>query len=306
MTIRSMTGYGGAKYKEDGFRLEVECKSVNGKSRKVYASVPSDLLWLESEIEARARRFVGRGRVDIDIKVSWDVDGQIKEGFFIDQEAFELVADSLKSLAERMRIGPVDVSDVLEFRELLERDPASDLGESRDRIIEVVDEALADMVESRRSEGRRLERKLRGLLDQLEDGLTAIQSEIDSENKALNARFMERVQKVIESHELGQIDSDRLKQEIAVAAEKRDISEELQRIESHLQALRETLDDKRQKQPESAEPEGVGKTIDFYLQELIREVNTVCSKVDSADLTDRAIDMKSTIEKLREQAANIE
>lgn len=297
--LRSMTGYGSSQTNVDGWRLDVTCRSVNHKSLSVRVQPPEELCWVEPEVVRRIRERVARGRVEVKIGLEPGADGTRIDFEAIDEKRFSVVARELKRLAvDHGLYSPVSMEAMWEYRPFFERSAGKVLSEERgDDILPVVDEAIDEMVQSRVTEGEGIARELSQLLEALAQHLDEVDQLIDEQDSERRSRVESRLRKALEEFEVGEIDERRLTQEVAYYVEKGDISEEFQRSRSHIERLKSIVDQSR---------EAVGKKIDFYLQELIRETNTMGSKSQYAKLTDRIIDMKSLVEKMREQAANVE
>lgn len=299
MALTSMTGFGRASGGGDGWRLEVQCTSVNRDRLDVRLRLGSRLRRLEREVRDLARDRFRRGKIEIDAELEVVPTGEGNGEGLLDDERFRAVCRELQELSERTATGPVTLDDILEFREHFERRAGPEVEDVADEILELVDEALGELAASRREEGRGLERDLAGYLDDLHSDLEAYRDRVPEELDRLRDRIADRVEEAMKDYDGSLPEEDRLAQEIVFHVDKADVSEELQRAISHVGELRETVE-------EAEVDEAVGKEIDFYLQELVRETNTLSSKSHSSDLTDLAISMKSTVEKMREQAANVE
>lgn len=298
MPVMSMTGFGAARLERHGRSLRVECKSVNHRTLEVRVHASRELRWLEPHVRRAARARLGRGRVDVRLELGAAAEQQ--GGFdAIDAGRFDEVARRLRELSEASLGGAqVTLSDVLSFRSYVERDDAERFDESAlDALLPVVEQALERLQEARRAEGAGIDDDLRGHLRELGERIDAVDALDEAERPAYRSRIEARLRQAVSDFGVGQIDEERLAQELAYVAERGDISEELQRARSHVERLGQVLD--------AAGDEGVGKKIDFYLQELIREVNTMGSKSHLAAQSDLVVEMKSIIEKMREQSANV-
>lgn len=297
--LSSMTGYGQASGRVDGWRLRVECRSVNHKRLSIRVHTPDALRWSESAITKRIRSVLERGRVEVHVQLEPVADAGGPGFDAIDESRFEAVVAELQRLAAEHQLAtPVRMESLEPYREFFER--RSDEVISADNpqpIVDVVDDAVEQLIASRREEGRGLCRELVEYLGQLRghlEEITTLRAEGDTKR---HSRVEARLREAIESFDIDELDESRLHQEVAYYVEKGDISEEIQRAAAHLQKLDSVVE---------TSSTAVGKKIDFYLQELIRETNTMGSKSRHPKLTERVIEMKSLIEKMREQAANIE
>lgn len=298
MAVFSMTGFGAERLEFEGRSLRVECKSVNHRTLEVRVHTPHELRWLEPHVVRAAREFLGRGRVDVRLELG---DATERRGGFdaIDAERFDEVARKLRELSEAsLDTSQVTLSDVLTYRSHFERDDADrfDAG-ALDVLLPAVRVALERLRDARQAEGAGIEDDLRGHLLALGARIDEVEALDRNERPAYRSRAEARLRQAIADFGVGQLDEERLAQELAYVAERGDISEELQRARSHVERLSLMLD--------QADAGGVGKKIDFYLQELIREVNTMGSKSHLAAQSDLVVEMKSIIEKMREQSANV-
>ena len=299
MALRSMTGFGRAEGTSDEWRVEIECRSVNRKRLDVRVHLPGDLNRLESVVRRRVKERVGRGRVDVYVDFDFLPGGGGEGGQLFDVERFNAVCQELQSLSERSATGPVGLDDILTFHEFFEREQPFEVDEEDEVLLSTVDQAVDRLVESRGEEGEGIERDLLDHLETLAEDLEAYRQRAPQAVEQMRQRIGERVRQALEEFDGPEPKEERLAREIVYYADKADVSEELQRAASHVDSLRELIG-----QSESGEP--VGKQLDFYLQELVRETNTLSSKSNTSALTDAAVSMKSTVEKMREQAANVE
>ncbi len=304
MTFQSMTGYGSAQVESGGWQLSIECRGVNHRSLEPRFFVgDAQWRWLETVAVQAVKQAVCRGRVDVRIDAVAKSSGQAAESALIDPELFGAVCRELSELADENGLsGGVALRDVLVFRSRFERQKSEKIekeGEYDEAVVAALQAAVEQFVESRIIEGSGIRADLYAHLERIERGLGQIRDCVTTEANAYNQRLVQRLQEAASRFELGELDEQRIAQELVFYADRSDISEELQRAGSHVIKLRGLI------RPEKiGEPRG--KKIDFYLQELFREANTMGSKSNSAVLTDRVIDIKSSIEKMREQAANVE
>lgn len=299
MTIRSMTGYATASAQAEGWIVSVEARSVNHRGLDMRLNVPRECSWLEPKVTELIRKRMHRGRVQLRVDLDFDQAADDVEVSYIDEARFGAVCHELRELSKSTATGPMTLRDVLEFRHVFEKKTVAEISEDNPALMPAVEAAIDALVDSREKEGAGIAADLEGHLQSLNDNLERLEALLPTELEAFRARLKARVSEAVADFGAGDIDDEKLAQELAYYADKSDVSEELQRAKSHVEKLRGIL------AGEGAD-EGVGKTIDFYLQELIRETNTMGSKSSSAKGTDIVIEMKSTVERMREQAANIE
>lgn len=298
MPLRSMTGYGSASGQTDEWTLDVECRSVNHKGLDVRIDLPSELRALESVAKKAVQRHVERGRVRVHLDFEFD-HTRTEQNALIDPKRFRTVRRQLEGLADKEGLGPVTMENVLEFRDFFESEATPQVAADNPVLLKTLDEALEQLVEARTTEGLGLEEDFNQHLDTLASKFADYRERKPDALETLRDGIEERVREVMTDCDAGEPDEQRLAQEIVYYTDRADVSEELQRAESHVENLRTLVNDTPAEEP-------VGKEIDFYLQEMVRETNTLSSKSHTAKLTEIAITTKSTVEKMREQAANVE
>lgn len=294
-----MTGFGRATGRSDDWSVEVECKSVNRDRLDVRVHLPGELSSLEPVVRERVKSQVGRGKVDVYIDFEFLPGAEAESGQLFDPDRFNAVVGELQELSKRTATGPVNLANIVEFRDLFEREQPFEVDEDDEVFLSAIGEAVDELLESRTEEGLGLADDLQGYLDEFAEELASYQQRAPDEIDKLRERIETRVRKALEEFDGTEPDQDRLAEEIVYHTDRADVSEELQRAESHVESVRELI-------AESPVEEPVGKEIDFYFQELQREANTLSSKSATSELTDLAVAMKSLVEKMREQAANIE
>lgn len=310
-SLCSMTGFGRAQCRVQGCRVQVEVRSVNHRTLDARIILPDEARGLEAKILDEVRRRFHRGRLEGRIELIKDETFTSANLRLIDEARFEAVLRQLKSLAEAHRLsdqtlegagsGPT-LSDVLAFSDHLVKsnpDSATSLDEAtQTAVLGCVADALDALDAARRREGEGIAKDLNAHLDAIAANLTALEELYPREQASFQGRLEVRVREALERFGVD-LDHGRLAQEMVYYGERSDVSEEIQRAKSHLDKLRHLVEAAHDGEPR-------GKTIDFYLQELMREANTTASKSNAASLTDRAVAMKVSVEKMREQAANVE
>lgn len=293
--IRSMTGYGRAEATGPRLALAVEVKSVNHRHLDVALKLPRALASLEPDARRLVQSAIQRGRVDVTVNLS-PVEGGSLNPLTVNLAQAREYAEVARRLADEMNlVGGPTVSWLLEQPGVISREtePALSPEDAWPLLERALSRALGELLARREAEGEALRRDLLGLGAALgaQIDLIAERAPVAVERRA--ARLRERIQSL-----LGEavIDEGRIATEVAIWAEKTDITEELARLRAHLGQLVALL----------REGGTVGRTFDFLVQEMNREVNTVGSKADDLEIAQAVIAAKSTLEKLREQAQNIE
>lgn len=293
--IRSMTGYGRAESTGARTILTVECKSVNHRHLDVSLKLPRVLAAFEADARRLIQASVQRGRVDVSTTVT-TAEGTVLNPLTVNVAQAREYADAARRLSEALDLsdGP-SLGWVMGQPGVLTREEqvALSADEAWPLLEKALAGALAMMVERRETEGAALARELTGLRAVLTGHVDAVARRVPAAVERRAARLTERMRAMLEGAEL---DQARLAAEVAVWADRTDVSEELARLRAHLAQLAALLDG----------DEPVGRTLDFLIQEINREVNTIGSKADDLEISQAVIAAKATLEKMREQVQNIE
>jgi uncharacterized protein (TIGR00255 family) len=291
--IKSMTGYGRGEWQENERRVEVEVKSFNHRYLDILLHLPRRLNSLETQVRNLIKQRVSRGRVEVFV--------QIEDSSLLEQRLeldLALAKDyhlALKNLQQDLGIpGEIRLETLANFKDIFTRKEVETNLDKEWASLQVALEAgLGSLEQMRRNEGLALREDFLSRLMAIEEMAREIEKKAPLALKACRDQLAERVQEL--SGGLP-VDESRLAQEVAYLAERSDITEELVRIRSHLNQFREMLDD----------PEPVGRKLEFLLQEINREVNTIGAKANNAGIAQVAVGIKSELEKMREQVQNVE
>ncbi len=286
-TLKSMTGYGRAESDWEAGRVTVEVRSLNNRFLEVSVRAPKDLLFLDNELKKNARERFSRGKIEIYISI----EGGIK-GFSVDIEKARQVLTALEGVAE-LSGDEVKLEHVLSVGDVVRWNEKADVKGLADVVLSVTGQALDRMSEHRVQEGSAIQKDLAERLKNLRDMSMKMPPLAESVPERI-AENLDEFLKRIEKNEL--IDNQRLEAEIAILSQKADVSEELSRLETHLDAMEKAL----------SEGGPAGRRMDFLIQELVREVNTIGSKAGVVDLSSIVVDFKTELERVREQVQNIE
>jgi uncharacterized protein (TIGR00255 family) len=293
--IRSMTGYGHASAESDALRAAVAVRSVNHRFLDVTLHLPRRLQAVEAEVKERVAAAVARGRVEVSIQAALADTGV--EAVVASQPLVTSLVRTLRDMQSEYGLeGGVSVADLVRFPGALERveGPAEVKDAVRVAIGDLVARALEGLDAMRRGEGERLLAELERLLAAIEAAAARIEARSRESRELRQEALVERVRALV--GELGLEDS-RLYQEVVRAVERHDVAEELQRLRSHTASFRELM---------AGDGRAAGKRLDFLAQELMREANTVGSKVQDAPAIRDVVELKAEIERLREQVQNVE
>ena len=293
--IRSMTGYGRGEAAGARTILSVECKSVNHRHLDVSLKLPRVLGPFEADARRLIQAAVQRGRVDVSATVMAP-EGTVLNPLTVNLAQAKEYAEAARTLAAALdlRDGP-SLGWVMGQSGVLTREEQAPLSaeEAWPLLERALSSALAELVDRRETEGRALGQELSSLGATLAAHVDTVARRAPMAVERRAARLRERMQAMLAGAE---IDPSRLATEVAVWADKTDVSEELARLRAHLAQLGALLAGDGQ----------VGRTLDFLIQEINREVNTIGSKADDLEISQAVIAAKSTLEKMREQVANLE
>jgi len=290
--IRSMTGFGRSEIQRDGVLLVTEIRSVNNKFCEISLRLPKWLAHFEFKTRALVQQKILRGKLSVSI--TWNGDGN-DLALCLDENVADRYFNLLKALKERYGLaGEIGLQAFLGFPDLLspEKGPVAD-EDSWKLVEEGVQKALDDVISMKDAEGKALSEDLVLRVEILLDHLSRIEKRapfrVEEAKKKLKARLSELL-------EAGEIPEDRLALEIAMFADKLDCTEECVRLRAHAKQF-ETL---------VRGPELAGRKLNFLLQEMNREANTIGAKASDVEIVNEVVNIKNEIEKLREQVQNVE
>jgi len=296
--IKSMTGFGRGEASEGPFKATVEVRSVNHRFADVKFKLPSELAGVERMLHQRLSGLVHRGRLDISVNVTRGADGA---------ELFEInhpVVSSYLKAAEQIRIryelpGEVGIQDVLALPDAIRSRPGAVAltRENEAALLSAFDKAISAHDAMRMEEGKILARDIGRRILGIRKSCDAIRRRAPKMVPLYARRLKGRIKDLGSAVDGGTLDPTRLAQEVALAAERSDITEELVRLDGYIEQLMDLMADTK---------EPVGKKLDFIMQEMNREANTINSKALDLAICRDALEVKAEVEKIREQVQNIE
>ena len=291
--IKSMTGYGRGEWQGEGRRVEVEVKSFNHRYLDISLRLPRRLASLESQVRNFIKQRLSRGRVEFFVQV--DNSSLPEQKLELDVALAKDLHFALQSLKEVLGIpGEIRIETMANFKDIFgHKEVEIDLEKEWAFLQGALEGALNGLEKMRSQEGLTLRGDFLCRLQTIEEMIGTIEEKAPGVLRASHDRLAERVREM--SGALS-IDEGRLAQEVAYLAERSDITEELVRIRSHLNQFREMLD----------RPEPMGRKLEFLLQEINREANTIGSKASDAGMAQVIVGVKSELEKMREQVQNVE
>jgi len=287
-----MTGFGRAKAESDLFSVNVEIKTVNHRFCEMNIRMPRQLLKIEDRLKKKLSQYIRRGRVEV--YVTLEGEGSVTRKVHVDWKLLDEYSQIIEQVREKYHVeGIVTLQDLLSRSEFLHIEESEIGNDELERLVlEATEEAANLLRQMRLAEGEELKKDLLAILSQLEINVLELQKFAP----LVVHSYKERLTKRMEEFVNGQLDETRILTEVAVFADKADINEEVTRLKSHVQQFLHTL--------QSIEP--IGRKLDFIVQEMNREANTIGSKANDSNIAKQVVDIKSLLEKLKEQVQNIE
>lgn len=291
--IKSMTGYGSASGSAQGFNISVELKSVNNRFLDTSVRMPRSFMFAEDTVKSAVQRHISRGKVDVFVTV--DSAGTDEVCVKVNEALLKGYVTAVKHIAEEYGLNDdVSAMSVARFPEVLTVEKADiDTEAVAAAIGELTELALEDFDKMRLREGEKLRDDVLSRLQTIDALVTTVERSAPETVKAYRSRLEQKMQEVLGT---AGIDESRILAEAAIFADHIAVDEETVRLRSHMAQLRQMV--------EGSSP--TGRKIDFLVQEFNREANTIGSKCQNSDIAHTVVDLKSEIEKIREQIQNIE
>lgn len=288
-----MTAYGRAESIKSDLEYIVEIRSVNHRYREIVLKLPQSLLPFEEMVKSLVSERVKRGRVDISIQLKDNGNkGLMLE---LNRPVVRAYMDIFNALGQELGSEqPLDLSLFSQIKDaIIIKQYGVDLERIEPDLRVVIDEAFDSWETMRINEGKAIERDFLERLDKIREYIDDIRQRAEQASKWYRDKLIQRIKKLEQSIE---INEDRLMQEVAFMAEKTDVTEELIRVESHVDQFKNYM----------TQDDAVGRRLDFLLQEINREVNTIGSKAADSLISHLVVEIKAELEKLREQTQNVE
>lgn len=290
--IVSMTGFGRSKKESDRLSVTVELKTVNHRFCEFYFRMPRQLLKIEDKLKKKLGDHILRGRVEVFVTLSGEA--VVNRKVQIDWSLLDQYYQYITSINQKYGLDQqISLNELIAREEIISIEESDEEnGELEVLVLEAVEEAALGLKAMRKTEGEALARDISENLTQIKQRVNGLR---ELTPRVVN-QYQERLTKRMQDFLAGQIDEARILTEVAVFAEKADISEELTRLDSHIQQFQKII---LLKEP-------VGRKLDFLVQEMNREVNTIGSKANDSTIASEVVEMKSLLEKIKEQVQNIE
>lgn len=297
--VQSMTGYGRGTVVEKDFSFSIEIKTVNHRYTELNLRMPRFLNPVENRIRKLLLAKIQRGHVDVFINASYT--GTEGRKVTIDKGLAKAYHDSLEELTSLLQVpaesGQQELFFIADRPDVLVPAEADiDLDSLWPGMESAVNEALDHLVAMRRTEGENISRDVAARIGRIESQLETLQQRAPETVKAYRERLTRQLKELLADAGTGPLDESRIIQETAIYADRVNVTEEMVRLHSHLDQFNRLL----------AEEKPVGRRMDFLVQEMNREANTIASKAGDAQMIQTIVDMKSEIEKVREQIQNIQ
>ena len=290
--IKSMTGYGKATLSQDQKEYQVEIKSVNHRYLDISVKMPRTLSYLEEEVKKAIATKVKRGKIDVFI--TFENNSSEGKEIKINTEIAKIYVDELKKLAKQEDIlANIEVTEISKFPDVLSIQNNQEDETIKVELIETVSHATDKLVQMRAVEGNKMAEDLLIRIQAIQEKVKEISSLSTGLIEEYVVKLEGRIKEILKNQE---VDETRLAQEIVIYADKCSVEEEVTRLKSHISQFEKLL--------KTDEP--IGKKLDFIIQEMNRETNTIGSKANHLEITNDVIDIKTELENIREQIQNIE
>ena len=290
--VKSMTGYGKSSLSINSREYQVEVKTVNHKYVDINIKMPRVISYLEEDIRKLISSKLKRGKIDVSISF----ENYSKEGndIRINTDLAKVYIQNLKQLAEEEKISAnIEVTEITRFPDVLTIKSNLDENQMKEELLQVAEDAINQLINMRQGEGERISKDILEKIAQIESKKEEIFKLSTGLIDEYVVKLETRIKEILKTEEL---DQSRLMQEVVIYADKCSVEEEITRLTSHIEQLRNLI--------KTNEP--TGKKMDFIIQEMNRETNTIGSKANNLEITNRVVDIKTILEDIREQIQNIE
>ena len=292
--LKSMTGFGRAKYQVEGREYIVEIKSVNYKYSDVSVRLPRNISYLEEFIKKEVLKNVSRGKIDVNI--TFNNCSSLGKNVSVNNEIAEMYIKSLRRLVEDYGVkDDITAVNVSKMPDVLEIKSEDDEEQIKSEISIPLKEAINNFMEMKQKEGNELARDMQARIKDILNKVEKVSELSTGLIEDYVVKLEARIKEILKSSE---VDKQRLEQEVVIYADKCSIAEEVTRLKSHIEQFESLINEKKYIT--------IGKKLDFIIQEMNRETNTIGSKANCLEITNEVINIKTEIENIREQVQNIE
>ena len=292
--IRSMTGYGKQSLSVEGREYQIEIKSVNHRYLDINVKIPKAISYLEETIKKEISNKIKRGKIDV--FVSFENNSEEGRKIEINKQLAKLYIEQLKELAQEEKIeSNIEVMDIAQIPDVLTIKVDEENSKIKDEIKEVTQGAVTRILEMKNIEGEKISQDLLQRIRNIQSKIVEISKKSTGLIEEYVVKLEKRVKELLKNDE---VDKARLAQEVVIYADKCSIEEEITRLKSHIFQFENLISNNQDG--------AIGKKLDFIIQEMNRETNTIGSKANNLEITNGVIDIKTEIEDIREQVQNIE
>lgn len=290
--IKSMTGYGKANFANQKREYQIEIKSVNHRYLDISVKMPRVISYLEEEVKKEIATQIKRGKIDVFI--TFENNAEEGKEIKINHEIAKIYIDELKKLAQEEKIlANIEVTEIAKFPDVLRIQNNQEDETIKTELLGTVKQATNQLVQMRTTEGNKIAEDLKARLKTMKEKVQKISSLSTGLIEEYVVKLESRIKEILTTQE---VDPARLAQEVVIFADKCSVEEEVTRLKSHMAQLETFLQTN----------EAIGKKLDFLIQEMNRETNTIGSKANKLEITNEVIEVKNEIENIREQIQNIE
>lgn len=292
--IRSMTGYGKQNLSVGGREYQIEIKSVNHRYLDINVKIPKAISHLEETIKKEISNKIKRGKIDV--FVSFENNSEEGRKIEINKQLAKLYIEQLKELAQEEKIeSNIEVMDIAKIPDVLTIKVDEENSKIKDEIKQVTQGAVTRILEMKNIEGEKISQDLLQRIRNIQSKIVEISTKSTGLIEEYVVKLEKRVKELLKNDE---VDKSRLAQEVVIYADKCSIEEEITRLKSHIFQFENLISNNQDG--------AIGKKLDFIIQEMNRETNTIGSKANNLEITNGVIDIKTEIEDIREQVQNIE
>ena len=290
--IKSMTGFGKSNLSANNRDYQVEIRSVNHRYLDISIRMPRQLAFLEEEVKKIISSQIKRGKIDVTI--SFENNSIEGRNIKINTEIAKLYIEQLRNLAQEENIlSDIQVTEITKLPDVLNITIDQDDEAIKKELLEATNIAVNNLIEMKQTEGNKIAEDLTRRINYIEERILKISELSTGLIEEYVVKLEERIKEILKTDI---IDKSRIAQEVVIYADKTSIEEEITRLKSHIIQFKKFLNEK----------EAIGKKIDFLIQEMNRETNTIGSKANNLDIVNGVIDIKAELENIREQIQNIE
>lgn len=290
--IKSMTGFGKSILINEQREYQIEMKSVNHRYLDINVRIPRQLMYLEEAIKKEISSKIKRGKIEVFI--NFQDKKQEGEKVLINKDMAKAYIQQLQELAKETGISPeIEITEIAKMPEVLNITFNQEDEKIKQEIIELTRDATSKMEDMKKFEGIKMAEDINKRMDKINEKITKISCNSTGLIEEYIVKLEKRVKEILKTEE---VDKSRLAQEVVIYADKCSIEEEITRLRSHVKQFKEMLESDT----------AVGKKLDFLIQEMNRETNTIASKANQLEIINEVVEIKTELENIREQIQNIE